>query len=317
MRGRRIGMMTVLLVMLCGAAGALAGCGGESSASMSASSAAGSGTTHAGAAVSRDALGATGIAPLSEPGAAAASPPSAADVALEGQPVQLPTAVIKTAETTVRVAHGHLDRAVTQAGTIAGRAGGYVTQSSVSGGRAPDALVIVRVPAARFEDTLAALEHLGRERSQTITGQDVTQEYVNLNARLVNLRAQETVMRRLMSRAQTIGQSIEVQNQLSRVELQIEELTGQLLYLRNRTALSTITLRLTEAVPPPPPASHPSALWKAGERSLDAGLAVVTAVIVGAGFVIPLALIAGVLILAGRKLLPWARRALPDPEQAS
>jgi Domain of unknown function (DUF4349) len=316
MRGRRIGMMTVLLVMLCGAAGALAGCSGESSASMSASSAADSGAGHAGAAVSGDALGSPGVAPLAA-GSAAGSPPSAADVAVKEQPVQLPTAVIKTAETTVRVSHGHLDHAVTRAGAIAGAAGGYVTQSSVSGGRAPGALVVVRVPAARFENTLAALEKLGRERSQTVTGQDVTQEYVNLNARLVNLRAQETVMRRLMARAQTIYQSIEVQNQLSRVELQIEELTGQLLYLRNRTALSTITLQLTEAVPPPPPASHPTALWKAGERSLNAGLAVVTAVIVGAGFVIPLALIAGVLLLAGRKLLPWARRALPDPEQAA
>jgi hypothetical protein len=313
MRGRRIGVATVLLVMLCGAAGALAGCGGASSASMGASSSAVARAPHVRAAATGGELGAA--VPALAPAKAAGVPQSAAEIS-QGQPVQLPTAVIKTAETTVRVAHGHLDRAVTQAGTIAGRAGGYVTQSSVSGGRAPDALVVVRVPAARFESTLAALERLGRERSQTITGQDVTQEYVNLNARLVNLGAQETVMRRLMGRAQTIAQSIEVQNQLSRVELQIEELTGQLLYLRNRTALSTITLRLTEAVPPQPPASHPSALWKAGERSLEGGLAVVTAVIVGAGFVIPLALIAGVLVLAGRKLLPWARRTLPDPEQA-
>lgn len=314
MRGRRIGVATVLLVMLCGATGALAGCGGASSASMGASSSAVARAPHVRATSTRGELGAA--VPSLAPAKTAGVPQRAADISAQGQPVQLPTAVIKTAETTVRVAHGHLDRAVTQAGTIAGRAGGYVTQSSVSGGRAPDALVIVRVPAARFEKTLAALEKLGRERSQTITGQDVTQEYVNLNARLVNLRAQETVMRRLMGRAQTIAQSIEVQNQLSRVELQIEELTGQLLYLRNRTALSTITLRLTEAVPPPPPASHPNALWKAGERSLEAGLAVVTAVIIGAGFVIPLALIAGVLVLAGRKLLPWARRTLPDPEQA-
>ncbi len=314
MRGRRIGVATVLLVMLCGAAGALAGCGGESSASMGASSSAVARAPH----VRGTATGGTleAAVPSLAPAKAAGVPQRAAEISAQRQPVQLPTAVIKTAETTVRVAHGHLDRAVTQAGTIAGRAGGYVTQSSVSGGRAPEALVVVRVPAARFESTLAALEQLGRERSQTITGQDVTQEYVNLNARLVNLRAQETVMRRLMGRAQTIVQSIEVQNQLSRVELQIEELTGQLLYLRNRTALSTITLRLTEAVPPPPPASHPNALWKAGERSLEGGLAVVTAVIIGAGFVIPLALIAGVLVLAGRKLLPWARRTLPDPEQA-
>jgi hypothetical protein len=281
---------------------------------MGASSSAVARAPHVRATSTRGELGAA--VPSLAPAKTAGVPQRAAEISAPGQPVQLPTAVIKTAETTVRVAHGHLDRAVTQAGTIAGRAGGYVTQSSVSGGRAPDALVIVRVPAARFEKTLAALEKLGRERSQTITGQDVTQEYVNLNARLVNLREQETVMRRLMGRAQTIAQSIEVQNQLSRVELQIEELTGQLLYLRNRTALSTITLRLTEAVPPPPPASHPNALWKAGERSLEAGLAVVTAVIIGAGFVIPLALIAGVLVLAGRKLLPWARRTLPDPEQA-
>jgi hypothetical protein len=307
MRGRRIGVATVLLVMLCGAAGALAGCGGASSASMGASSSAVARAPHVRATATGGELGAA--VPSLAPAKAAGVPQRAAEISAQGQPVQLPTAVIKTAETTVRVADGHLDRAVTQAGTIAGRAGGYVTQSSVSGGRAPDALVVVRVPAAR-------LERVGRERSQTITGQDVTQEYVNLNARLVNLGAQETVMRRLMGRAQTIAQSIEVQNQLSRVELQIEELTGQLLYLRNRTALSTITLRLTEAVPPPPPASHPNALWKAGERSLEGGLAVVTAVIVGAGFVIPLALIAGVLVLVGRKLLPWARRTLPDPEQA-
>jgi Domain of unknown function (DUF4349) len=317
MRGRPIGMITVLLVMLCGAAGALAGCGGESSASMSASSPAGGAAAHAGAAVSGGAAGSAGAAPLAASGATAGSPPSAADVAVKEQPVQLPTAVIKTAEATIRVGHGHLHHAVTQADVIAGRAGGYVSQSSLNGGRAPDALVVIRVPAARFERTLAALEQLGRERSETVTGQDVTQEYVNLNARLVNLRAQQQVMRRLMARAQTIFQSIQVQNQLSRVELQIEELTGQLLYLRNRTALSTITLRLTEAVPPPPPASHPSALWKAGQRSLDAGLAVLTAVIVGAGFVIPLAVIAGVLVLAGRKLLPWTRRTLPDPEQTA
>lgn len=314
MRGRRIGAMTVLLVMLCGAAGAVAGCGGASSASMSASSAAGSGASHTRATVAGNALESAG-APSLSPSKAAGVPPSAAEISALGQPVQLPTAVIKTAQTTVRIAHGRLDPAVTQAGRIAAQEGGYVSQSSVSGGRAPDALVVVRVPAARFERTLAALANLGRERSQAVTGQDVTQEYVNLNARLVNLRAQETVMRRLMARAQTIYQSIEVQNQLSRVELQIEELTGQLLYLRNRTALSTITLRLTEAVPPPPPASHPSALWKAGQRSLDGGLAVVTALIVGAGFVIPLALVAGVLVLIGRKLLPWARRTLPDTEQ--
>jgi hypothetical protein len=308
MRGRQVGTMTVLLVMLCGALGALAGCGGASSASMSASSAAGSG-----AAVAGDALGAAG-APSLSPSKAAGKPPSAAEISALGQPVQLPTAVIKTADTSVRVAGGHLRGAVMRADEIAGDAGGYVTQSSVSGGRSPDALVVIRVPAARFATTLAALEKLGRERSQTITGQDVTQEYVNLNARLVNLRAQQQVMRRLMARAQTIAQSIEVQNQLSQVELQIEELTGQLLYLRNRTALSTITLRLTEAVPPPPAASHPNALWKAGARSLDGGLAVVTAIIVGAGFVIPLALIAAVLVLAGRKFLPGMRRALPDPE---
>jgi hypothetical protein len=258
-----------------------------------------------------------GVAATPVLGEAAGQAPSGAEISAQGQPAQLPSAVIKTADTTVRVAHGDLKRAVLRANEIAGRAGGYVTESSVGGGRTPDALVVIRVPAPRFAPTLAALENLGRERAQTITGQDVTQEYVNLNARLVNLRAQQQVMRRLMARAETIAQSIEVQNQLSRVELQIEELTGQLLYLRNRTELSTITLRLTQAVPPPPPVGHPSALWKAGERSLDAGLAVVTAVIVGAGFVIPLALIAAILVLAGRKLLPWARRALPDPGEAA
>jgi hypothetical protein len=129
---------------------------------------------------------------------------------------------------------------------------------------------------------------------------------VNLDARLGNLESQQRALRLLMRRAQTVSDTIRVQDVLQGVELQIEEIHGQLIYLRNRTAMSTIAVAVHEAGRKPVPPAHASALWKAGARALNTATAVVTSVIVGAGFVIPIAILVLLAVLIGRLVAPWA-----------
>ena len=164
----------------------------------------------------------------------------------------------------------------------------------------------MRVPVARFTQARLAVERLGRTTNESVVGVDVSQQFVNLNARLENLRSQERALRRLMERTQTVTDTIRVQGVLQGVELQMEEIQGRLIYLRNRTALSTISIDVSEAGARPAPPAHASAIWKAGRRAIHSATAVVTGVIVGAGFVIPIAILALLAVLIGRLAAPWA-----------
>jgi hypothetical protein len=146
-------------------------------------------------------------------------------------------------------------------------------------------------------------------RSEAVQGRDVSQQFVDLNARLVNLRAQERVLRGLMHRAATVSGSILVENELSQVQLQIEQATGQVLYLQNRASLSTIAVTVVQAGAAPVVHHHAGALWKAGRRAVEATVAVVGAVIVGLGYLVPLALLAVLALGAIRLLGPRLPRA--------
>ena len=89
-------------------------------------------------------------------------------------------------------------------------------------------------------DAIEGIAHV-HVTAESVTGQDVSQQFVDLQARLVNLEAQEKVLLRLMDRAETISESIRVENYLQQVEFQIEDVQGRMLYLQNRTSMSTIT----------------------------------------------------------------------------
>jgi hypothetical protein len=225
----------------------------------------------------------------------------------------LPSAVIKTADVGLRVDHGQFGQTRSAVRKIAGDLGGYVTHSSTSGSKVHAGHVTIRVPAQSFRQALDAIEGVAHVHvtAETVTGQDVSQQFVDLNARLVNLRAQEKVLLRLMDRAQTIAESIRVENYLQNVEFQIEDVQGRMLYLQNRTSMSTISVALQEAGKKPAPPQHASAIWKAGERSLGAAQAVVTTVIVGAGLVIPISILALLALLVGRRLAPLAPQLRP------
>jgi Domain of unknown function (DUF4349) len=307
---RRFVWMPAAMIVVSGLAGAAAGCSGSGSGSGGGASGGGNAVVHAQASGG-------GVALATPQDSFAEVPPSADRSAatggkLAGDPLKslpaLRSAVIKTADVRLRVDHSYFGQARSAVRKIAGDLGGYETHSSTSGSKIHAGRITIRVPARAFRHAMDAIEAIAHVHvtAESVTGQDVSQQFVDLRARLVNLEAQEKVLLRLMDRAQTISESIRVENYLQQVEFQIEDVQGRMLYLQNRTSMSTITVALHEAGEKPAPPQHASALWKAGERSLGAALAVVTSVIVGAGLVVPLAILALLALLVGRRLAPLA-----------
>jgi hypothetical protein len=313
---RRFVWVPAAMIVVSGLAGAAAGCSGSGSAAESGGSAGGATVAHgsasgSGVGVAQDSLGV--LAAPSATGSDSQTLRSAATgEKLASDPLRslpaLRSAVIKTADVGLRVDHSHFGQTRSAVRKIAGDLGGYETHSSTSGSKIHSGQITIRVPARAFRRAMDAIEGIAHVHvtAESVTGQDVSQQFVDLQARLVNLEAQEKVLLRLMDRAQTISESIRVENYLQQVEFQIEDVQGRMLYLQNRTSMSTITVALHEAGKKPAPPQHASALWKAGERSLGAALAVVTGVIVGAGLVVPLSILALLALLVGRRIAPLA-----------
>lgn len=204
--------------------------------------------------------------------------------------------IVKTAGISIEVKKGGFETAFNAATTIAGRYGGYVEQSSVQGIKAKSGELTMRVPASAFEQAMNDLRGLGSVEAQSISGQDVTSQFVDLTARLRTWQAQEAVLLRLMRRATSIESTLRVQNQLQDVQFRIEQIKGQLRLLENQTSLATIDVRLREVgavvgVRQMPARERPS-LVEAWDRAVDGFLGVIFAVVVGLGYLIPLAAIA-------------------------
>ncbi|MEP0884213.1 DUF4349 domain-containing protein [Trichocoleus sp. ST-U3] len=112
----------------------------------------------------------------------------------------------------------------------------------------------IRVPQEQLETSLDFLAKLGTVQRRTLTAEDVTDQLVDNEARLRNLRKQESTLLKIMERSGSVGDVLKVANELSNVRQNIEQLDAQLKSLRSRVAYSTITLTLEEAVAGIPPA---------------------------------------------------------------
>ena len=106
----------------------------------------------------------------------------------------------------------------------------------------------LRVPQARLETTLDALTELGTMQNRTITAEDVSNQLVDLSARLRNLRKSEQMVLKIMDRSGTVGEVLNASRELSNIRESIERLDAQFKNLQNQVAYSTITLNLEAAV---------------------------------------------------------------------
>jgi hypothetical protein len=124
---------------------------------------------------------------------------------------------------------------------IARDLGGYLSARQ-------DASVTIRVPRERFDDAVARVEKLGDVTHRDIKAQDVTDEFVDLAARLKNAYAVRDRLTELMSKAE-VKDALEIEKELARVTEEIERMEGRLKLLRDQIAFSTITATFSALAP--------------------------------------------------------------------
>ena len=126
--------------------------------------------------------------------------------------------------------------------------GGWVVSSNVYQ-YAEDSMtgnMSVRIPSDGFDSFLEAVGRLSVEVTRISTsGQDVTEEYVDLSARLENLEATADRVRNFLDEAKSVEEALEVNRELSRLEGEIEAMKGRLQYLEQSAAFSMIVIDLT------------------------------------------------------------------------
>jgi hypothetical protein len=182
--------------------------------------------------------------------------------------------VIRTASMTVRVDQPEAHAA--QVLALAKEVGGFVVDSSSNGGEGWESVgATLRVPASQFDATLARLRGLGTVTHEQIHGQDVTDEYVDLGARVANQRRLEQRLLALMDGATSVKDALEVEKELARVRGEIERAEGRRKGIEDRVSLSTITVTLSSTAREP---GFGDELWEAvsdggeGARRVSLGL---------------------------------------------
>lgn len=153
--------------------------------------------------------------------------------------------VIYTA--TLRMVVVEIDASIKQTEAIAAEYKGWV--QSISGDS-----ITIRVPADQYESAVAKIEALGRISDRQLQASDVTEEYVDLEARLKNALAVRDRLNALLAKAEDVKAALEVEKELARVGEEIERLQGKMELLKNRVAFSTISVnfeRVYRSTQPP------------------------------------------------------------------
>jgi uncharacterized protein DUF4349 len=225
--------------------------------------------------------------------------------------------IIRTGTLTIEV--DDLDAAVAAARDRVAAVGGFVSGSDQSSATEEAAAAVTfRIPAGRWDDALAAVRDLGRAtRALHVETEAVTNQVVDLGARITNLRATEAALQGIMTKATKIPDVLDVQAKLTDVRGEIEQLVAEKAHLENQAAYGTLTV--TFVLPATPVVEEVKAGWdpaadadaaagaliKIGQRLLSFGI---WAAIVG----LPILLALGALLALAFVAWRLIRRASPS-----
>ena len=173
-----------------------------------------------------------------------------ADSSFKGQGEAADRLVIRNAYLSVVVPDPA--ESVKQISQLASQMGGFVVSSNVFENTFPDsgvtafqASITIRVPAERMDEALESIKTGATEvRTENVTGEDVTQEFTDLQSRLRNLEAAEEQLFEIMNEATDTEDVLAVFNQLTQVRSEIELIQGRIQYLSESARLSAISVDL-------------------------------------------------------------------------
>lgn len=301
-------MGLLALSVLLAVAGCSSGGGGSSESSAGAGGAAVDAQVERSSSQGGNAL-AGGAADFSAPHAAPprSQPPSR-------DPIDVtPRAEIKTAAIGIKA--DDVDKVLQQISDVAVASRGEITSEDTSTNRQGDAVhsrIVLRVPVDEFESTVTGIAGLGVRYSLTRSVEDVTAEVADIDSRVQSAQDSIAQLRRLFTAAKKLGDIIALESELSQREADLEALQAQQRALADQTALSTITISVSQTTTP---ASISDDNDKAGgfvaglKSGWDTLVGFVRALSHGIGLVLPLGtilLLAGVLVwFLVRRFTPW------------
>lgn len=166
--------------------------------------------------------------------------------AVTGQTQTIQRLIIRTADLELIV--NDTEEAMAQISQLAEQTEGWVVSTDLwaYGDNAQAGAITIRVPATGFNSAIAALKSMAVEvERESSSGQDVTEEYIDLESQLANLEATAVRVRAFLDEAKTVEEALDVNQELSRLEGEIEVIKGRMQYLSQSAAYSTITVSLT------------------------------------------------------------------------
>ncbi len=164
--------------------------------------------------------------------------------------------------------------------------------------------ITIRVPTDKFLAVIAEIEHVGDVKSKHTSGEDVTEEYIDLTARLNNFERQEERLLEILDIANTTKEVLEVEREIWRARGEIERLTGRIKYLENRVELATISVSLYE----PEPITHSWGIRDALRSAFEGFVSMTRGLIILVGYALPLLILVGLGWLVKSMLMPRLRR---------
>lgn len=233
--------------------------------------------------------------------------------------------IISNAAVLIEVERGKFQIAFDTALLLADKCDGYVVSSNSAAtgdeGTMRSGTIALRVPETAFAQALSDLAKLGEVKSRNVDTQDVTEEYLDLAARLKNAEAQEKAFLSLLDKAKTIDEILQVRQVLSQTQVEVEQLKGRIRFLDEHTSFSTLTVNIYE-VGTEVATSGSWGFVAAIKDALHAFVGSINAMMVFLGGALPvLAVLAILAWIAYRLIRPLARRRFgrgrPDDRQSA
>jgi Domain of unknown function (DUF4349) len=207
--------------------------------------------------------------------------------------------IVRDGRIGIVVADGGFGNAVGDLTFIAERHGGFILSSSTEHERS--GTFVLRIPARRFDRAIGDVRDLGTIRFQEVSGEDVTAEFIDFQARLRILLARKALLLDLFQQADTTEEILQMGRQVDEVQLQIERIQGELRFIRDQVAESTLRVSIQERNAPeaaPAEAVDNPDLSSSFDLAVQGFLRIVGAVIVGLGYLIPLTMIGALVWMA-------------------
>lgn len=161
-----------------------------------------------------------------------------------------PSMLIRMGSASIEV--DKLDPAIIKVRQLATQLGGYVANSSISGGRdqVRSATLELKIPAARYDQAIGGLNGIGRVEAVNTNVEDVGEEFVDITARVTNAkRLEERLTNLLATRTGKLEDVLAVERELARVREEIERYEGRIRFLKTRAAVSTLSVTVHEPAP--------------------------------------------------------------------